>query len=393
MRLAGSLAAPFNALVVNGAVALLLLVADVCVSAEAPKSAIHRDAVQHRLTQLQNVSAHYRCTFTYLPPRELVTPGTGGLFTGDWSYECFFSFLDGSAIFDKQTLPETFEHAKKGGWLQTRREIRAFSHDRAESFTVQPSSEDGFGSIINKEVLPSDTVFDCALGLRLWERDSWLEPTDIALAALEEDEEVALTFVDNERQRHRLTFDPRLSYALKTVSVSDDGGREFYKITASDFLNVDGIFLPQTILAQRLGFDPGQPQPAERQRVQISVHDYSVNDPGNLPERYHLVWPKGTLVKDQRLGVRVRMASTPPISERNPVEIAIKMPHPATGPPAVGVEVPVQTSGSGLAWIFGVTSVVCAIAIGFSYWRRHKLRRFASHSLFPSESQNLHRLL
>lgn len=359
----------FNRLLLKvGSVGLLLFGAELCVSAQEVKVNVHREAIQRRLTQLQNISAHYRCTFTYSPPRELVTPGKGGLFTGDWSYECFFSFLDGRAIFDKQTLPETFEYAKKGGWLETKREIRAFAHDRAESLTVQPNSVNGFGSIINKEVLPSDTVLDHALGLRLWERNSWLQPTDIASAALEQDKEVSLTFVDDERQRHRLTFDPSLNYALKTVSVSDDGRREFYKIAASDFIKVDGMFLPQTILAQRLGFNPGQPQPAERQRVRISVQEYLLEDPENVPERYHLAWVKGTLVKDQRLGVRVRMATTRKISDHDLVEIAMKMSHPPD-PTGVAVEAPVHGGGSGLAWIFGVASLACAIAIGLSYWR------------------------
>lgn len=78
-----------------------------------------------------------------------------------------------------------------------------------------------------------------------------------------------------------------------------DTGKVGFEVNNSQFTDVNGIMLPQRINIKNYYY----PSCNEKQVVYettITVREFRLNDPNNVPSAYDIAWPPTSVVLDQR---------------------------------------------------------------------------------------------
>jgi hypothetical protein len=283
------------------------------------------DILESRLEKLNNLEIKYEESMDVTPP---ITKGLlnvlsaarsrsngGNIFitTGTQIHSKEFSYLDGLSLYKKDFLNFTpnleldnaLSNSDTSALSNDISETIAYLNDRIESLSTIRQRNSGkirnSGTIENKKSLPESTI-EFALAMRITGIDEMLSSESLKKMNLTllNDGNVKLTkIVDN--YIIEFIFSQKLGYAPTSHIVYYPNGQIIKQMDMSDFKNVDGLMLPNKIQCRHFFYEEGQ---QFQTRVEnISVRDYALNDPNNVPEKYHIKWPENTDVYDARIGI------------------------------------------------------------------------------------------
>ncbi|MFQ6034478.1 MAG: hypothetical protein ACE5NM_01345 [Sedimentisphaerales bacterium] len=281
----------------------------VCVGAVSPESV--KEEIRSRLASLQNITVHYKVKTTYTPPQKDVervrkindarksASTTTVILSGSDKRDTTFSFLRGKARYENK-----FVETNYAGEIPERPklEVQAFPGSRAELLTKDAYL--GYRGIITERILLPDAEVEVGLGLRGCEQNGWLADAlleEMSVTVLDE-KTASLEYVDPKRVKHCWLVDQKLGCAATMYErriLTRRNNILNHVMTMEDFRKVDGLMLPHKMTLRALN-KPGEEPPILAEKA-IEVIEYKLNDPQNIPERYHIKWPEGTIVHDRIL--------------------------------------------------------------------------------------------
>ncbi|GEM_PF-4781080 len=266
------------------------------------KDAIH--AMCGRLEALNNLWASYSVESSYNPSRKEPADIGGDAVlvpkTGTERSERTFSRLGLRARWDIDwILPEDADRTPFSNLRHNpiQKEIYSFTGDSQEQLSV--TRNHGPGGMILDRAMFQPSVLEAALGIRPRRRNSYFSVDEISRMEAEntQDGAITLTWRDDQGEVQQWTVKPELGYAVTAVRSGN------VWITAEDFEAVDGLMVPKSVVFQLRVREGEKTRLVEDTR--LKVHQYKLNDPENTESRYHITWPKGTDVRDMRLGINL----------------------------------------------------------------------------------------
>jgi hypothetical protein len=291
-------------------------VADRCVADELDRAAIaaHQD-------QLQNIAIECREVRDYNIDPAVVetTPFRFRQVPIDLKRSeasaLLFSFLNGSALYDRVTDPATMNYwAAKGLPAIARQTISISATGRIEELTIQRFADGilrSFGRVRQLSAFPPDDTVDVALGLRLLGGHQWL--TKDELRAMDEiaqpdSEVVVLQKSDGAGDVHELRFDKRLLFALVYYRCTNPSGA-YAEIVNSDFQRHGNVFIPGKIVRSSNILDSNR-QVRHPLVFTITIKRASIDDTNNTPSNYSIAWPAQLQLFDARTNDRIEVGPT-----------------------------------------------------------------------------------
>ncbi len=149
--------------------------------------------------------------------------------------------------------------------------------------------------------LSIDRDVELGLGLKSCGSNQWLKVSDFERAQIKRESSGTVVVTrDGGHYLHRWTYDSNRGYALTSYELVRDG-RVWWALKNSDFLNVDGLVLPMQMEIRVFKEEDGDTVRTMTKRM--TIHKYSLHHPENTPDKYNIVWPRGTVVYDNRIGV------------------------------------------------------------------------------------------
>ena len=260
-----------------------------------------------RLRILQNIEVEYQETCSWYPPPTPVVLANGERVKfkdGTQKWNSTFRYLEGKAFYDCRLSDASIEEARRKGEPAVPRGMYAFTGDVAEQFNSQLTSAgtqpSGAGLIGNSIRLPQSIAkIDVGLGLRLSQENRWMSEDRLRAAEVGQDAQGRPTasLRDEGGAIHTWTLDPVRQYAIVACSVRTKNGELREEMECGDFEEIGGVSLPRSVTCRNI---------RERLPPRISVEDrteiirYVLNSPTNTAESYHIVWPNGSEVYDER---------------------------------------------------------------------------------------------
>jgi hypothetical protein len=226
-----------------------------------------------------------------------------------------FSFLDGSAYYDRETDPRTLNYwAAKGLPAIARQTTSISAGGRIEELTTQRLANGNLGTFGGLRQLsqfsPDDTI-DIAMGLRLLGGSHWLTKDDLgAMHEIQDrdDPVVTLHASDGVGHNHELCFDPRLLFALVYYRYTSANGA-YVEITDSDFHRQGNVFIPGKIV-RRSSIMDSKGQIRHPLVFTITVKHASLANPSNTTSHYSIAWPARLELFDARTNDRIEVGPT-----------------------------------------------------------------------------------
>lgn len=266
-----------------------------------------KEAIRSRLAVLQNIIVEYNVSTTYTPPQKEVervktlsdaaksNRTVTTIVSGSDKRHTIFSFLHRKAKYEK-----TFADRNYGGESRglPKLEVQAYSGAAAELLQADTYGNNR-GKITKRVGLPPADI-EIGLGMRAFGQNHWV--TDQLLkemsVSLLDGNTAILEYVDPKSVKHKWMIDQGLGGAVKRYEriLTRRNNKLNHVMTMEDFEKVDGLMLPRKMILRALN-SPGE-QPPILKEIIIEIIEYRLNDPQNVPGRYHIKWPEGTIVHD-----------------------------------------------------------------------------------------------
>jgi hypothetical protein len=168
------------------------------------------------------------------------------------------------------------------------------------------------GSIQDSKRLPRyrESVIDFALGLRDFNDKNWPDiSTRLKSAIISVDLKgiVTSTVTEDNGQVHIRTYDSRNHFALLNYSAFFPSGQKYIEYSNSNFSQIGGLELPASIVERDTYWESGQEHVSRT--VVLSNIKYVLNDPKNTTDSYYMMWKKGSIVADLRIGRNLSVKS------------------------------------------------------------------------------------
>jgi hypothetical protein len=279
-------------------------------------------ALQSRLEALQNLAATFDVRTDYdmdphtldrLPPfyrRQALELPLHRSETGTAA----FSFFKGDARLEYWSSEQTTQDYINAGVPCFTRLIETMSPSRSERWAEQQTPQlrqVSNGTISARGDFPEDWTLDVALGLRLLHSSEWMSNEALSAAKPIESGNPQLYVVQlpgvNGRV-HRLTFDPRLRYALVSVRTTFIDG-SFQEINNSNFKQYGQLYLPLQVVRTTQYIDSQGKMRHPFVRT-LTIQKYVVGDPNNCESMCFITWPKNTEVLDARINEPIQVGDS-----------------------------------------------------------------------------------
>ncbi len=293
-------------------ICLLLSIANTCM-AEHDATSIQQ-AIEVRLGSLQNLIVKYEHTRTTSLPsvvKKRIQENSGKeslvsrrlLGTGTLTTEKEFSFLHGRIRYDSRLKDRKLDVEAPSTFRDHELQIVSYPGDRLERLWRTEGSNFYCGLIGQDKKPDLQNDIEVGLCMKPWGHDVWLNSENLVKMEIElPDANLAvMTNVDEEGSIDEWTFERKLGYAL--TSYRKRFPPDFHtsiEITAGNFKSVDTLMLPFSIISRTLFWENDKPEVV--MEIRIEAHEYKLNDPNNVPERYHIKWPANSFVFDERTG-------------------------------------------------------------------------------------------
>jgi len=302
-----------NALLLIGAmlVTLAITAVDAPIARAESASEAARDQFISRFGRLRNIEARFTLDVNRTPPPEFQGPfkvrgQTHVLRPTHTSFEGEFNFLADRAEFQLRPSVEYAKSARAEG-KDASSIIQIRTPQRVETLVRHMAIPTPVGTVSDQVDFRSDTFIEIALGLRAVANGIAVECHD--------GNQTTLILNDTGEQVHRWLVDSSADgLQVKSYSVSSSQSDcEFIKFSFAEFQRVNGIQLPKKVLIERTlsrqvpGVSGQQPYVVET--VTLAVQQYRLDAKDNVVERYQMVWPKGSVVGDTRIGKTFKIAS------------------------------------------------------------------------------------
>lgn len=293
-----------------------------------------RTSYAERLARLQSVITKYREDTLYSPPSPVVdslrSEGVGGrpvqVRQGHYIELGEFSFLNGCALYDHSYSPDTVQRLLSERQVFIRREVGAYSAERAESLVEHGEAGQPVGVIMDRAKLPLDHPIDIALGLRRGNEQTWITPATVKDATFRAGtrSHVIMELHDSRSDQivYRWELDPDIGYAPVVWQALKSSGALISELNCSEFAQHDGIYLPGVVVGKSIFRSKGVESVIRT--VRINDIEYAVNPPENLPQRYEIRYPPGTLVTDMRVNLPMRAEKERQFSDRDIYNLAMQ---------------------------------------------------------------------
>ena len=293
-------------------VLILVILSSLAVSAGAVMSEEQAlSLVQARLQSLQNISFQFEKADTRSPPpsilklngKKLKNGSTLRVYSGTDNFSGSLSLLDGMVKMTSELKPDDaarFRATKRAGYSKL---IWVIRPDRAERFQESNSTGKMKGLISSETELPSDGV-DVGLGLRKYGHGEWISDLDISenTDVVVGERLIEMSRTDVSGRRHVWFHDVGKAAAVTRYEVRVPPGDELnIEYVMDDFEIVDGIFLPGKVISRVHALVNSEK--VVTQEAVYEVSEYRLNDSQNTAARYEIVWPDGTSLIDNRIGV------------------------------------------------------------------------------------------
>ncbi|MHC4475223.1 MAG: hypothetical protein ACYTEL_06245 [Planctomycetota bacterium] len=286
-----------------------------------------RDILKARMERLENLIV----TFTEwtdhspegVPPASSVVTETDTGYTvrdsGTDLYNKEFSHLKGMSRFDHELVERDRGVELPFSPPDHIREVRALSRERMEALFMPEGDDRRPIGQIRDSLAPPVSTLETGLAMRLLERG--VERLDAeSLAKMEVDMQdngdAVVRFMRPHAVPHEFVLSKNLGYAPVVYRIrSHDDGKVGVEMKMGDFENMGGIMLPRKMDLERWTYN----EDGTKRFVQIkklTVGGYRLNDPENVPERYHIKWPENTLVVDARSRVVYKVESEQLVSTK-----------------------------------------------------------------------------
>jgi hypothetical protein len=279
-----------------------------------------RDILKARMERLENLIAGFTEWTDHspegVPPASSVVTETRTGYTlrdsGTDLYNKEFSHLKGMWRFDDELVERDRGVELPFSPPDHIREVRAFSRERMEALFVTKGDDRPPVGQIRDSLTPPVSTLETGLAMRLLEQGAQRLNAE-SLAEMEIDiqdnGDAAVRFMRPHEVPHEFVLSKNLGYAPVVYRIRrHDDGKVGVEMKMSDFENVDGIMLPRKMDLERCTYS----EDGTKQLVQIkklTVGRYRLNDPENVPERYHIKWPEDTLVREARSGLVFKVGS------------------------------------------------------------------------------------
>ena len=283
---------------------------------EAEEAELVRDALTARLQRLGNVAMKYRETTRYSPPFGLAKHPvlafdgkTAVIDTGSEEVDKEFWCLDGMIRYEAQLVNRDRGVDLGISLLEDVLTIHAMSKDRVEALRGLQGRNDFLGEIRGLRGMPRCEDVEIGLGRALrGHRTERVDDELLASMSLEpaDSEQPVLSMTDAKGVTHEFVLSRELGYApVRYVRRVPPDNHVNERIEMSEFRSVDGVMLPYAMDMQVIWRDNGRDQVTVSKH--IAVHEYRLDAPENVPERYQIEWPENTYLLDTRTGVAFRI--------------------------------------------------------------------------------------
>jgi hypothetical protein len=286
------------------------------------------DFVNH-LSSLQNLQVEYHLTVHEAPlkltTRPIVIRGKQlDYHETTKDVLCHFSCLRGSVIIEihpisASTVPTSQESSVPGPVKVNLVDItKVFSDERWELLNRGTLSLPSGVISDHDRFYDDDAYIDIGLGLRLFSGATLLREEDLrnklTVRKGAVDHQAVFELEDTHSFKHRWEVDESDGFKVESYTVT---GRKstvpFVIYNFGDFLRVKGVWLPKSIEALRQYPGSNSPSRSNPPRIwetaKLTVANYVIDSPDNVIEKYRMVWPKGTIVWDQRTGLQIQVRS------------------------------------------------------------------------------------
>jgi hypothetical protein len=227
-----------------------------------------------------------------------------------------FEYLGGNAIIEVKpseadAKAAQVNHSDAPSWR------KVISDTRYEALFRHTGSNRPVGAIEQHPDFSEDLFIDVAIGLRLTEVKQFLIPSqlekDLTLDAAADKRQSVLKLMDDKGCIHRWRVDSSNGLKVLMYTVSEPKDSEYLRYDFSDFTLAGGVYLPQKIVITRKLLLDGPQGPNSKSWVTetatINVKKYVVGSPDNVKDNYRMLWPKGSLIRDERSGENFNVQS------------------------------------------------------------------------------------
>jgi hypothetical protein len=158
------------------------------------------------------------------------------------------------------------------------------------------------GGIMPIKHMPPEWFVDWALGLRLYLSQSFITATDILNSKqIDSDDPNIVAFeFDVNGMSSEICYDKRLGYAPVYCRMPL-GDPTYAEILSSDFKKMGSLYFPNTIISRTCIGKAANGQMTYTMVFTAKVKKYLVDDPENVPSRFHIVYPANEQIYDGRI--------------------------------------------------------------------------------------------
>jgi hypothetical protein len=231
------------------------------------------------------------------------------------SMDCTFSFFHENIRLSKERGADFINSFTKRKMSYPKSTTNVVTPDwREEALSEEDRGRKFFrmgGSVGIVKSCSEDWLVDLGLGIRLYRTREWLTPDDLqkATESVSDAPQIVILRIQGDNNMiHELHFDKNLMYALVYYKVLYPDGA-FEEITSSDFHRNGNMFLPNKIVRanQYLDSEGKVRHPFTRT---VTIQNYIIDDPENVPERFRIIWPAKLQIFDQRINQPVNVGPT-----------------------------------------------------------------------------------
>jgi hypothetical protein len=302
-----------------------------CVCASGNDVGEVRSVLATRLQAIQNLTAGFTVDESYFPPpgyKEKIesanVPGKPQSYitNSPRRMKCTYRYLNGRYWYEFELDDAS---AAKLPPIEARRRIDCFLIDGFERYRRQLNKQVPKGLITDKQD-PVQQIIDLGLGVRAFGDQKWLTPDDFEgmMVIAVPGGAIELVWQDPSgagARRHSWRVAPSHGYALTKYLVTFVGSSEkIFELTCSELRNEAGVLLPYRMEADWFGPIDKSGRQAVTKRSILDIARYELNSPANTVDSFHITWPLGTEVFDERFNKTIRIKSKPQILDDKKIQ-------------------------------------------------------------------------
>lgn len=235
---------------------------------------------------------------------------------GSRTYECVFKRARHLAWYERHAIDNGGNSREAQRFVEPQDTVWSYQSGRREY------QADGEGAITHPDVLPTDSVIDIALAMRIspaisdtpeaadWLDDSFWNNCEVKTGG---DGLIQLTWtagaVNQIRPIHVWTIDPAQGFAAVRyemyASVTDGKDlQKSYQIDNDDLRAVSGVMLPFHIRYRHFAYLPQHPAPITTETIELNVASYTLGLLNGTEEEFRITWPDRMPIFDARVNQR-----------------------------------------------------------------------------------------